>query len=117
MQKAILLAAFGLWGCGTSPDDRPHTLEYITTTILAPSCGSVNCHSAQGKSNGYVLDTVAAARESLRYMVTPGDAGASFLVAVMRGEGEPMPPSEIMPEADIQLIEAWINEGAKGVTP
>jgi hypothetical protein len=48
-----------------------------------------------------------------RPLVTPYDPSQSRLVSVLRGENAPiMPPNRPLDEADIELIEAWILNGA-----
>jgi hypothetical protein len=61
-----------------------------------------------------VLDTREDAYHSLvdRQFVTPGD-DESELVVLLRAEGsQRMPPDVALPEADIDLIERWIQSGA-----
>ena len=45
----------------------------------------------------------------------PGNAKASVLVAYLRGSKQPRMPlnGETAPEAQIKLIETWIDQGAK----
>jgi hypothetical protein len=110
-----LSASASLAAC-VDTDNRPQTLAYITETILKPSCGTVNCHSAAGNTRGYQFDTVAGSKKSLQGWVAPGDAASSAILAVLRRTSkEPMPPSDVIADADIALIEAWINAGAPGL--
>ncbi|MEZ5432735.1 MAG: c-type cytochrome domain-containing protein [Verrucomicrobiales bacterium] len=51
--------------------------------------------------------------------IKPGDAGASLMVRLLHHEKKPAMPPKKEPQpaaADIALIEAWINAGAKGPT-
>jgi len=122
--KALLLL---LAACGTT-DDRPETLDYLTATIFAPTCGAAECHSGQTAHNGYVFDTVEATQTSLHMgligpcIATPCDAspGNSYLVQVITDQdafGHRMPRDAPLPNADILLIENWIIGGANGYTP
>jgi len=123
----LLLIALCTSACGSATDDRPATLDYITETILAPTCANAECHSAFTQEVGDEFDTVSATRFSIvrnalvlfpNQVTNPRD---SYLIRVLRG-GLPsilspgsgnvfMPYDAPMPEADILLIEKWISEG------
>ncbi len=106
---ALALVA-GLAGC-VDTDNRPKTLEYITETILKPSCGTVNCHSSLGYTRDFAFDSVAAARATFRR----GGTSPEAVLTVMRREYEPMPPSDIVADQDLELIQAWIDAGTPGL--
>ena len=130
MNRFVLVGALLASACGSATDDRPPTLDYITETILAPTCASAECHSAFKRQVGDEFDTPAAARQSIvanRLAVYPddmADPAHSFLITTLR-VGEPsilspgsgnvrMPYDAPMPDADIRLIEAWIASGVPG---
>lgn len=127
MQRLVLIGALlgGAAGaCGVT-DDRPRTLEYITQTILAPTCAAAQCHSAFKMEVGDEFDTVDATRRTIvdNGLVEPGSPGASFLYNSLTigvpsilspGTMVRMPFDAPMPDADIALIAAWITEGAHG---
>jgi hypothetical protein len=126
MKRLVLIGALlgGASGaCGVT-DDRPRTLEYITQTILAPTCAAAECHSAFKMEVGDEFDTVEATRRTIvvNGLVQPGSPGASFLynsitvgVPGMLTSGTIRMPFEApMPDADVALIAAWITEGAHG---
>ena len=49
-----------------------------------------------------------------RPLVTPYDPSQSLLVHMLRAQGAArMPPDRPLPEADIELVERWILNGAK----
>lgn len=110
-------------------DDRPATIEYVTATILAPSCGNAQCHSARANASGYRFDTIEHVRQSALIvdlsLVIPGDGEASFLYFVLTRENTGsidtprMPYDQPLPAGDIALVKRWIDEGADGllVTP
>jgi len=100
------LLALELSGCG-GMDDRPVTLEYVTLTVLAPSCGTVACHSTTSGISGYELDTV----EGVRATVHTYDLDR-FLREIDR---QRMPPDAPMSDLDIQLLRDWIDGGAEGL--
>ena len=113
---AVLMA---LASCGTTDDDRPQTLENITMTILAPSCGNAQCHSSFRQEAGYAFDTVEASEESIEDggLVNPGDAEGSLLHLVLVRTLDRMPYDQPLAKPDIALIKAWIDNGADGVSP
>src|SRR5437879_5693341 len=115
---ASVLAA--LAACGTSTDDRPATLSYITEAILQPDCATAECHSSFRQQVGDVFDTIKAARRSIvanGLVVYPDDAampGQARLVQAITvglpsilepGYGNVrMPYDAPMPNEDVQLI-------------
>jgi hypothetical protein len=130
MNRLVLIGALLAGACGNAMDDRPPTLDYITETILAPSCATAECHSAFKRQVGDVFDTPAAARRTIvanalvAYPDDVADPARSFLVTTLTvgspsilspGSGNVrMPYDAPMPDADIRLIEAWIAAGAPG---
>ncbi|HET9621409.1 MAG TPA: hypothetical protein VFP84_08595 [Kofleriaceae bacterium] len=125
----LLLIALCTSACGSATDDRPATLDYITETILAPTCASAECHSEFTQEVGDRFDTVSAARFSIvrnalvQFPTDVTDPRDSLLVRALRvgvpsilepGSGNVrMPYDAPMPEADILLIERWISDGAR----
>lgn len=105
----------GLIGCGTTPDERPATVEVVALSILAPSCGQVQCHSTTTNLEGYAFDTLAAAKKSLARLVSR-TGGQSELLEVLEASGdERMPPDAPLADEDVALIQAWIDAGAPGL--
>ena len=111
-----------LAACGTTNDDRPKTLDYITVAILAPSCGAAQCHSSFRRSRDYAFDTVAESRDSIStyQLVVPGDPEASLLYQVLVSPGgdgntKRMPYDQPLSDIDVELIHAWILGGASGL--
>jgi hypothetical protein len=107
-----------LCACVADVDDRPATLSYLAPRIFRPSCATASCHSTLSRAAGLDLETadLATLRAELvfRTLVYPGQPEGSPLVNFLRGEDVPlrMPPDAPLPEADIQLVERWIAEGA-----
>jgi hypothetical protein len=112
--SAALLAG-SLAACGTTPDSRPQTVEYITLEVLSPACGTFACHSSSTRVQGYAFDTIADARTSLRELVTPGHPERSLLYDVLAGNGMVMPPDAPIATEDVELIRGWILAGAPGL--
>ncbi len=119
---AILLA-----GCDAA-DDRSARWPYVHAAILRPSCTSSNCHSKLGSQGGVDLSTPDAAYVLLTgtvcrapdnpgappgNFVRPGHPESSQLMHLMRGDGGLiMPPDAPLPDAEIDIVERWILEGA-----
>lgn len=113
MSTRLGLLAICVAACGTT-DTRPATLEYLTLTVLRPSCGLAACHAEATNTAGYSFDTVDGTRAALRVLVTPGDPAGSELIGILRDERS-MPPDSPMFDGDISLIEQWIADGAEGL--
>ena len=126
MKRLVLIGALlgsAAGACGVTDDDRPRTLEYITQTILAPTCAAAQCHSAFKREVGDQFDTVEATRQSMvvNGLVTPGDPNSFLIQSLTIGVRSMfgsnmvrMPFDAPMPDADVALIRAWIVEGARG---
>ncbi len=124
----LALAVAALAACSVT-DDRPETLAYITETILAPSCGTAECHSAMKRQSGYAFDSVGAAQDSIKNgalvaicATPPCDSapGSSYLLTVITNQdiyGNRMPLDQPLPNLDAVLIANWITAGAPGYTP
>lgn len=109
-----LLASALAAGCGTT-DDRPATLEVISFEILAPTCGTVQCHSTTSRIQGYAFDTLDASRSSLRELGVSAGRGGGLLEVIGGDADKRMPPDMPMFEPDVRLIEKWIADGAPGL--
>jgi mono/diheme cytochrome c family protein len=105
-------------GAEQSPAAVAGPVEYSSQIkpILTQHC--VTCHGAAKPRGGLRLDTAAAAFAGGKGgpAVFPGQGAESPLVEALRGEGatERMPLNRPpLKAADIKLIEAWIDQGAK----
>lgn len=111
---ALALAA-GV-ACDDPVEDRPASFSYIAAAIIEPSCATAACHSKLGSSEGIQLHTRDSAYTFLvgTGLVVPGQPRRSRLLYLLRGENTlRMPPDLPLPDADIELIERWILEGAR----
>ncbi len=123
-----LVALGGLVACDVT-DDRPQTLAYVTETILAPSCGTAECHSAMKKQSNYVFDSVAGAQASIagggliatcaQPPCESADASSYLLTVISTQdvEGDRMPLDQPLANKDIDFIANWITDGADGYVP
>jgi mono/diheme cytochrome c family protein len=90
---------------GEPPPDP--ALGCAVASTLASRC--VGCHGAAAR-NGVELDALdKLSKESAK---VPGELTAQRIVARMRDADRPMPPrGELVPEAEIAAVEAWIAAG------
>jgi hypothetical protein len=114
--RALLLtcsAALAL-ACGGA-DTRPADWSYIHAAIVAPSCATASCHSAFVAAGGLAFDDAAETRRLwvTRPYVTPGDPNSALMALLEGRERDRMPPDAPLPQADIDLIRRWIEEGAQ----
>jgi hypothetical protein len=110
-------------------DDRPATLEYITATVLRPSCGNAQCHSSFANTYDYRFDSVEHAQASIiglpgetgDDLVMPGSPEGSLLYLVLiretlsDGSLPRMPYDQPLAGPDIALVNRWIAGGADGL--
>lgn len=127
----VILSASFLAGCSDA-EDRPATWSYVYTTVIQPNCTSSNCHtspastaglrfetseSAYNYLTGKICETVGPPDESLdpdHNFVVPFQPDSSKLMYLLRGEEvRNMPPDVPLPDVEVELIEAWILEGAE----
>jgi hypothetical protein len=113
----LVVAAAAMIGCGSATDDRPAKWSFISATITEPSCATVNCHSQIANRAAVDLADRNTGWSDLvnRGFVIPNDTTwSSTILKLMRGQGSlRMPPDAPLPEADIRLIDLWIQMGAK----
>ncbi|MGV8026569.1 MAG: hypothetical protein AB2L18_08435 [Anaerolineaceae bacterium] len=129
----LVLGAFLLAACGTTPTKEATTLPAVsstsTTDVLETSGSSMvvaevsfskdiwpviqqfalPAHSTEGKG-GIFLESY----DDIMKYVIPGDPASSVLYQYLIGDGVPvMPPTGKLPDATIQLFYDWITQGAK----
>lgn len=121
----LALACAPLFACGGG-DDRPASYRYIQSAILEPNCATSGCHSGLSEVAQINFESVEESYEVLtgracdddeaeaRRYVNPAQPENSQLMHLLLGADvqTPMPPDIRLPDADIDLIEAWILEGA-----
>jgi hypothetical protein len=135
MKLVLLLATTcgALAACQVT-DERPQTLAFVTETILQPSCGTAECHSAMKQQNHYAFDSVAGAQAALATGLVAcsvggvtldpcsddrASAGTTELIVVLSSNafGNRMPVDQPLANKDIVFLEQWIAGGADGYTP
>lgn len=96
------------------PRDRPATWSYLHAAIIEPSCATPTCHGSLGERAGIVLqdpDDAYALMIDERYVV-PGSDASPLLYLLEGDERVLMPPDAPLPAVDVDLVRAWILEGA-----
>lgn len=112
MRCPVLAALVALAACAQTENDRPATVQYITEAILEPHCAQDVCHSSFARASGYAFDTVAAAKDSLRGLVSPSEPEGSLLYTVLIRNVKRMPYDAPLAQKDIDLILLWIQENS-----
>src|SRR4051812_4708360 len=91
--------------------------------ILVQNC--IACHNAKKSESKYVMTTFAqlakGGQQGEGIMLEPGDPEASFLVELIRPDGEPRMPykQDPLPPEKVAVVERWVAQGAKydGASP
>ncbi len=106
-------------------EDRPAEWAYIHAAIIKPNCTTSNCHTDVTRVANISFDDREDAYEELSGVpcgstgeavdfVVAGEPEFSKLMYLLRGEEVlVMPPDVPLPQADIDLVEQWILEGAQ----
>lgn len=100
--------------CAGDPADRPATWSYVHAAVIVPACATASCHSERAAAAGVALSDRDAAYDTLldRLYVKPGDPASTLLLLLEGDERRRMPPDLPLPQADIDLVRAWIDAGA-----
>lgn len=104
--RSLALCSLLLVACGTD-DPRSPTVEVISTEILAPACGTPQCHSTSTLQSGYAFDTLAASKVALKSL-TSGQTGGHHRSLLEELTTRRMPPDVPLDDADLKLLETWI---------
>lgn len=96
----------------------------IQSNVFTPSCATAGCHAGAGPSAGLNLDAansyaelinIPSSQDSAIDRVEPGSPNTSYLIQKLEGTaatGGLMPPGSALPQADIDAIRQWIQDGA-----
>jgi hypothetical protein len=102
-------------GCGGDTDDRPAQFSFIYPAIIEPSCATASCHSNYTREAGVnfgLSEDEAYYQLDARHFIIKSDSADSELLYLLRAQGaRRMPPDFALPEADIDLIGKWIDNG------
>lgn len=121
---ALIAACAACPACGDEVDSRPAEWPYIVQAIIRPNCATAGCHSTFTHAGGLVFEDAHGAHVLLvgyagdGAYVTAGDPVKSKLMYLLRGKDTwRMPPDQPLADADIDLIENWIRQGATEEPP
>jgi hypothetical protein len=102
-------------GCGGDTDDRPAQFSFIYPAIIEPSCATASCHSNYTREAGVnfgLSEDEAFYQLYERHFIIQKDSTDSEIMFLMKAQGaRRMPPDFALPEADIDLIGKWIDNG------
>jgi len=94
----------------------------IQQELLTPTCAKAGCHSGLTPTAGLNLEAGNAyvnlidensTQESAFKLVRPFNSDSSWIIHKMRAQGTTvMPPSGNLPQAVIDSVAAWIDNGA-----
>jgi uncharacterized membrane protein/mono/diheme cytochrome c family protein len=93
----------------TEPASAEASFSASVLPILERHC--VRCHGPSRASGGVRLDSHAQIMAGGKPIVAPGQAASSILVDVLATGAMPRGASRL-PNADIEIIRAWVNAGA-----
>ena len=119
----VLLVIGG--GCAAN-DERSPTWGYLHAAVIQPNCATAGCHSHATATAGIDLSTRERAYRTLRGRncsvadddptgdyVVPFTPEGSALISLLRGSGELRMPKDVpLPDREIELVRAWIEDGA-----
>lgn len=98
----------------STPDNGYASLTRLWVWVVVTDGGA-------GPPPGVPCDTINGTfvcEQQLRPLVTPYDPAGSRVVEMLRARNAPrMPPDRPLPEADIELVERWILNGACATGP
>jgi WD40 repeat protein len=112
----ILNFAFATGAVAAAPPAPPDFNNHVAP-LFKKYC--VGCHNAADKEGQLVLENYPGALAGGEHgaVIVPGKADESRLILVLTGKAKPaMPPedNEKPTDAEIAVLAAWINAGAKG---
>ncbi len=91
----------------------PDTVSFAMNImpIFNESCNMSGCHNTGGFAPD-LTENNAYAQLAIYGMIDLEEPTSSVLYQRMVNQAKPMPPSNILPEAKIQLVLSWIEQGA-----
>jgi hypothetical protein len=119
-----VLIAGALIGCGSDPEPTPATFQNVQTKVLNLSCNNFQgCHRGASPAGQLSLESPAydklfkmAVADPSKTIVVAGKPEDSYIIDKMRNRnvnGAFMPPTGMIEEDRIELVERWIAAGAK----
>jgi len=115
---SVLLAGVGCGDGGSAADGGAdgETVATAAAVVEIMNANCMPCHAGADAQEELALDSIEGLMAGSEHgaMVVPGDAATSQLIKNLRGDGAVRMPylKDPLAEADIKLIEDWINAGA-----
>ena len=78
--------------------------------VFANNC--VSCHNAANANGGLVLTDHQLLIDSVRNYAIPGNPNGSLIIQRMTNAANPMPPTGLLNDSQISIVEDWIIDGA-----
>lgn len=88
-----------------TPNPSPSPSNDITYTSHVKSYIDNNCVGCHGSSGGVTLETYTQVKAQ-------ADAGRILARAINGSGSGPMPPSGLMPQATLDTLQMWLDQGA-----
>ncbi|MGL6073274.1 MAG: c-type cytochrome domain-containing protein [Fimbriiglobus sp.] len=114
MRYTLSFLALGLVSSAVLADAKNPTFNDDVLPVIKQHC--MNCHSNDKQRGGLNLASHAAMMQggSSGAVVVPGDPDKSRMFTLTAHKEEPkMPPSGKIPDAQIELVRLWIEQGGK----
>ena len=117
MVVAMWLRSLVLLVLGVSPAlaQTPARVDFGRDVLPIFKAQCYSCHGPAQQLNGFRLDRRAAALRGGTFpVIAPGSSAASRLYLKLIGGqfGQQMPPTGKLPDADIETIKNWLDQGA-----
>ncbi len=109
----VMVSVCILWGVGRAQEPRKIDFQRDVQPIFKARC--YGCHGPKQQKNGFRLDRRSnAMRGGTIGVIGPGNSEGSRLYKRLTGAeyGIQMPPTGVLPAADIETIKEWIDQGA-----
>lgn len=112
-----VIAFLATTSVGSADEPKPVSFKSEIAPILVRKC--LACHNDAKSESGLNMKTFALMKRGGKTLgediLTPGDPDSSYLVELVRPDGEPRMPYKLTPlrPDELRLVERWVDEGAK----
>src|SRR5262245_40036430 len=114
-RQYLVFATVGVLVTGTVSAQGPVKIDFVRDVQPLFQAHCIECHGPKQQKNGFRLDRRRdAMRGGNNRQIAPGTSEASWLYLRLVGDryGQQMPPEGTMSPEEIQVIKAWIDQGA-----
>src|SRR6476619_5749178 len=112
---AFVVALWYLGAIAEEPVKEPAMVEFVRDVQPLFKAHCIGCHGPKQQKNGFRLDRRRdALRGGVANQIAPGNSSASHLYFRLLGERHDvqMPPDGPLSAEQINVIKAWIDQGA-----